>query len=306
MADTENSLTPSPPAESQDVAGGPAATDVAPLSPPAEREGPRFSLSDIRPTTRRRVARGSSFVITAIVLIVIIAVTDWSKLGQNFFSVDVLRRIWPSIVTVALKNTLLYTLVAFVIGTVLAIVLALMKMAKGPQRWFAVGFIELFRGLPALLTIFACVFMLPIAFGVRLPGGSMGGALIGLILVTAAYNAEVIRSGIEAVPKGQREAARSLGMPHLSTMIYVVLPQGLRIVIPPLTNEFIMLLKDTALLFIAGLAASQRELTTFARDGLSTYANSTPLIAAAVCYLIVTIPLTYLVGLLEKKMAVKK
>jgi polar amino acid transport system permease protein len=266
----------------------------------------RPRLIDIRPTVRRRIARISSFGVAAVILILFIVMADWPRISRQFFDGEVLAAIWPNIITVALRNTLVYTLISFIVGTLLAIVLALMKMSKGPPHWFAVAYIELFRGLPALLTIFACAFMVPIAFGFRLPGGSMGAGLFGLILVTSAYNAEVIRSGIEAVPRGQREAARSLGMSHLTTTIFIILPQGIRIVIPPLTNEFVMLLKDSALLFIAGLAASQRELTTFGRDGMTTYANSTPLVASAVCYLIVTIPLTWLVGRLEKGLAVKK
>ncbi|MDR0416295.1 MAG: amino acid ABC transporter permease, partial [Propionibacteriaceae bacterium] len=255
---------------------------------------------------RRRVARGGSFGVAALIVLVVALAADWGRIRQQFLSADVFRAIWPGPLLRALANTLVYTLIAFLVGTVLAIVLALMKQSKGPARWFAVGFIELFRGIPAMLTIFMMAFAVPIAFGVRMPGGSMGAGLVGLVFVTAAYNAEVIRSGLDAVAKGQREAARSLGMTHLSTMIHIILPQGLRIVIPPLTNEFVMLLKDSSLLFIVGLAADERELTTFARDGLTTYANATPLVAAAACYLIVTIPLTYLVSLLEKKMAVKQ
>ncbi|MDR0416800.1 MAG: amino acid ABC transporter permease, partial [Propionibacteriaceae bacterium] len=211
--------------------------------------GGRFSLSDIRPTVRRRIARTSSFGVAAIIVVVLVAVADWPRLSRQFFSPDVLRMIWPKGLLLAMRNTLVYTTVAFVVGTLMAIVLALMKTAKGPARWFAIGFIELFRGLPALLTIFMAAFMVPIAFGVRLPGGTMGAGIVGLILVTAAYNAEVIRSGLEAVSKGQREAARSLGMPQLTTTFNIILPQAVRIVIPPLTNEFVLLLKDTALLF---------------------------------------------------------
>ncbi len=164
----------------------------------------------------------------------------------------------------------------------------------------------IFRGLPALLTIFAFAFMLPMAFQFRWPGGAIWGGVLALIFVTGAYSAEIVRAGIEAVPVGQREAARSLGMSGLTTTFNVILPQAIRIVIPPLTNEFVLLLKDTALLFIAGATVFQRELTTFGRDGLTTYANSTPLVVSGVLYLIITIPLTYLVGLLEKRMAVKR
>ncbi|MDQ7993711.1 MAG: amino acid ABC transporter permease, partial [Propionicimonas sp.] len=214
---------------------------------------------------------------------------------------------FPQVVTIALVNTLAYTLISFVIGTVLAVVLALMKLAGGPLGWIATAFIEFFRGIPALLTIFAFAFIIPIAFGgARLPGGTLGAGLIGLVVVTAAYMAEIIRSGIQAVPNGQREASRSLGMSSMQTMLSVVLPQGLRIVIPPMTNEFVLLLKDTSLLFIAGLQLGQKELTTFGRDALTTYANATPLFVVAGLYLVVTLPLTWLVGRLEKRLDPKR
>ncbi|MDD9206222.1 amino acid ABC transporter permease, partial [Georgenia sp. 10Sc9-8] len=202
------------------------------------------------------------------------------------------------------RNTILFTLISFFGGLVLGIVMALMKLSSVlPYRWFATAYIELFRGVPALLTIFAMAYMLPIALNLRLPGGQVGAGLVGLILVASAYMAEVIRSGIEAVPKGQSEAARSLGMSPTRTMLSVVLPQGFRIIIPPMTNEFVLLLKDTSLLFIAGSTLQTKELTTFARDGLTTNANATPLIMAAMLYLLVTIPLTRLVAVLERKMA---
>jgi len=150
-------------------------------------------------------------------------------------------------------------------------------------------------------------FAVPIALGGRrLPGGTIGAGLFGLVLVTSAYTAEIIRAGIVAVPKGQTEAARSLGMSSLRTTITVVLPQAFRIVIPPLTNEIVLLLKDTSLLYIAGATIESRELTMFGTHGLSYYANSTPLVVVAVFYLIITIPLTYLVARLEKRMAVKQ
>jgi len=264
-------------------------------------------LSSIRPTVRRRIGRWTSYVVAAGVVLFVALAADWPRIGRQFFNPDVLRKLWPDIVYIALRNTLLFTIVSFVFGTLLAILLALMKMSRGPAKWFAVGFIELFRGLPALVTIIAIAFMIPIAFnGAKLPGPTVMSGLLALILVTGAYSAEIIRAGIEAVPKGQREAARSLGMPHLTTTLSIILPQAIRIVIPPITNEFVLLLKDTSLLFVIGTTVQTRELTTFGRNGMTTYASSTPLIFAALLYLVITIPLTYMVGRLEKKMAVKK
>ncbi|MDR1767211.1 MAG: amino acid ABC transporter permease [Propionibacteriaceae bacterium] len=266
-----------------------------------------MALSDIRPTVRRRISRGTSYGVTIVVLALIVAYgsRNWELLSRQFFNGEVFAEVLPNI-WVPILNTLLYTVASFVVGTALAIVLALIKTSKGPTRWFAVVFIEVFRGLPAMWTIFAFAYMLSTAFQFRWPGGAIWGGVLALVFVTGAYSAEIVRAGIEAVPKGQREAARSLGMSQLTTTFHVILPQAVRIVIPPLTNEFVMLLKDTALLFIAGATISQRELTTFGRDGLTTYANATPMIVSGLVYLVITVPLTYLVGLLEKKMAVKK
>ncbi|MGB3374155.1 MAG: amino acid ABC transporter permease [Microbacterium sp.] len=240
-----------------------------------------------------------------IALIVLVAVaTDWAKISKQFFDLEVAAKLFPDIVIVALRNTVLFTLIAFAGGLLLGIVFALMKLSIiAPFRWFATAWIELFRGLPALLTIFAMAFILPIAFGIKPPGGPVGAGLIGLILVASAYMAEVIRAGIQAVPKGQTEASRSLGMSPMKTMIFIILPQGFRIIIPPLTNEFVLLLKDTSLLFIAGTFIWSKELTSFARDANTMYANATPLIMAALLYLIVTIPLTRFTAWLERRMA---
>ena len=122
-----------------------------------------------------------------------------------------------------------------------------------------------------------------------------------LIVVSSAYMAETLRAGIQAVPKGQVEAARSLGMSAGRTTLSVVLPQAFRIVIPPLTNEFVLLIKDTSLLALIGVGFADRELTTFARDEVVNTANSTPLVMAALMYLVITLPLTQLVSALERK-----
>jgi len=260
----------------------------------------------IRPTVRRRMSHAASYVVFLAIVVVMAFTADWKLVSRNFFNFTVAQELWPGIILATL-NTIWYTVACFVIGTVLAVVFALMKMSRGPFKWFAIGFIELFRGMPALLTIMIMAFAVPMAFkGLRIPPEPVGNGLVGLILVTIAYTAELIRAGIQAVPKGQREAAQSLGMGELRTTLSVILPQAIRIVIPPLTNEFVMLLKDTSLLYIAGATMYSKELTLFAKDGLSTYANATPFIVAGVFYLIITIPLTYMVGILEKRMAVKK
>lgn len=258
----------------------------------------------MRKTTRRRLYRGSMYVLFVAIVALVAAAADWDRFANQFLRWDIAVQQFPQIITIALKNTILFTVVSFAGGLLLGIVMALLKLSSiAPYRWFATAYIELFRGLPALLTIFAMAYMIPIAFGIRVPGGQVGAGLIGLILVASAYMAEVIRAGIQAVPKGQTEAARSLGMSPARTMFWVILPQGFRITIPPMTNEFVLLLKDTSLLFIAGSTVFTKELTTFARDGLTTYSNGTTLVMAAMLYLFITIPLTRLVAVLERKLA---
>jgi len=255
----------------------------------------------VKRSTRRRLTQGVLYAVFAAAVLLIILAADWDRIQSNFFDLEIAAATFPEIVTIAAKNTIIYTAIAFVGGLFLGLLLALMKLSPVlPYRWLATGYIELFRGLPALLVIFGFAFAVPIAFQWQPPGGSAGAGLIALIIVSSAYIAETIRAGIEAVPKGQTEAARSLGMNPAWTMITVVLPQAFRIITPPLTNELVILIKDTSLLFIAGMALGERELTTFARDALTSQANATPLVVAALMYLVITLPLTQLVAKLER------
>ncbi len=134
---------------------------------------------------------------------------------------------------------------ALVIGTAGALALALMRMsAAKPLRWFAIGFGWLFRGIPLLILLFFAFFALP-ELGILL--SPFLAAIVGFSLWTAAYQAEVIRSGIIAVPPGQAEASEALGMTKAHYMRRIILPQGLRIMVPPFTGNAITLLKQTSL-----------------------------------------------------------
>jgi polar amino acid transport system permease protein len=258
----------------------------------------------VRRTTKERLRRIALYAVLIAAVVVVVLAADWQRLADQFLQLDIALELLPEIITIAARNTVLFTVIAFSGGLVLGVLLALMKLSTiRPYRWLANIYIELFRGLPALLTIFAMAYVLPIGFGVRVPYGAVGAGLVGLILVAGAYMAETIRAGIQGVPKGQTEAARSLGMSAGRTMLSITLPQAFRIIIPPLTNEFVLLIKDTSLLFIAGSTLQTKELTTFTRDALSTYANGTPLLMAAMLYLIITIPLTWLVARLERRTA---
>jgi polar amino acid transport system permease protein len=172
----------------------------------------------------------------------------------------------------------------------------------GPYRWVAGVYIEIFRGLPALLIFIFVGVAVPLAFpGTEIPGGTYGKVALALGLVSAAYMAETIRAGIQAVPKGQMEAARSLGFSPARAMISIIIPQAFRIILPPLTNELVLLFKDSSLVLFLGVTLEERELSKYGRDLASTTANSTPILVAGLCYLLVTIPLGFVVRRMESK-----
>ncbi len=259
----------------------------------------------MRRTTRQKLIRYSLYGVLVVGALASVIFGDWGTIGRAFFNVEVAADMFPEVVTIAAKNTVIYTLFAFAFGLVLALILALMKLSSiKPYRWIAVTYIELFRGLPALVTIILVAFAIPIAFpGVSIPGGTLGQGGVGLGIVAAAYMAETIRAGIEAVPRGQMEAARSLGMSWAKAMTYIVLPQAFRIIVPPLTNELVLLIKDTSLFFVLGTTPVSKELTKFGRDLMNSKFNGTPLTVVALMYLAITLPLTYLVSRLEKRTA---
>lgn len=253
---------------------------------------------------RQQLVRGVLYLLFVLAVGFLVAIADWETVQSSFFDPQTARGMFPAVVTVAARNTVIYTFLAFSFGLLFGLVLALMKLSPiGPYRWLATVYIEIFRGLPALLTIFLFALGVPIAFQWQPPGGIAGAGVLGLIVVAAAYIAETIRAGIEAVPRGQVEAARSLGMSAAWAMISVVLPQAFRIVIPPLTNELVLLIKDTSLLALVGVTAGTRELTNFARVELFANNNSTPLVVAGLLYVAITIPLTQLIAVLERRNA---
>lgn len=252
---------------------------------------------------RAKMIRGVVYVVTLAALIGVWYSVDWAVFGQALFNWDVAKDLFPLILTQAARNTLIFTAFGFSGGLVLALIIALMRISViKAYRWFASIYIEIFRGLPALLTILLIGQGIPVATGFRLPGTYTNGSF-ALAIVAAAYMAETIRAGIEAVPRGQMEAARSLGMPYGTAMSTIVIPQAFRIIIPPMTNQLVALLKDTSLISVLGVTAATKELTRFGRDHVIITANATPFIVAGLVYLAMTIPMTRAVAVLEKRVA---
>jgi His/Glu/Gln/Arg/opine family amino acid ABC transporter permease subunit len=228
---------------------------------------------------------------------------DLSGLGQAYFRRDIIEVMWPAFARGALRTIQLAAL-AELAGILLGLVLALLVISNTSWvRLPARGYIDFFRGTPLLMQLLVISFGLPF-IGIRLDPFPAG--VIGLTLNSAAYVAEIFRAGIQSVDVGQVQAARSLGMPEPTAMIHVVIPQAVRRVIPPLMNEFIALLKDSSLVAVLGATIAERELLRVARDGAAAFVSATPYVMASIGYLLLTIPLTALVGRLEKRLSKEK
>lgn len=268
-------------------------------------------MSPSTPTRRRLSPRQKARYWRAVQYAILVAtlagaafVADWSTIGHTFFDPAL---IWGTIVHglwLALWNTIVYSAGGFVLGLAAGTLLALMRLSDvAPYRWLATIYIEFFRGLPALV-VFMAFSLLPLAFpGLVMPWAPYGTVWAALGIVGSAYMAETIRAGIQAVPPGQIEAARSLGMTAGQAMRKIALPQAFQIMIPPLTNELIMLIKDSSLVFIVGLSAANFDLTKFGRSAANTHVNITPLVVAGLGYLLITLPLSILVRRMEASAA---
>lgn len=253
---------------------------------------------------RRRTSQIIQIAIFVVAIAVLAFTINWGSFANAFLQFDKAAKLFPGILTTGLVNTLTYTVVSFIFGLALGMILALMKMASfAPYRWIATGYIEFFRGIPALLVLITFGYGIPAAFGgVQFPFVVV--VMLSLGLVSAAYMAETLRAGLQAVPKGQLEAARSLGMPQWQAMVTIIIPQAFKIVLPPLTNELILLTKDTSLVSVLGMTVAQYELTKMGRDGiLSLGGGITPLLVAGLMYMVITVPLSLLARWFEKRSA---
>lgn len=268
-------------------------TSTTTEAPPKKKMSPR---------KRAQRIRWVQYAVLAAVAVAIALAADWEQIQKVFFRSDLIKATFTEGLPNAFKNTLVYTAGAFVIGLILGTVLALMRLSSvGPYRWLSTMWIEFFRGLPAIV-VFIAFGLLPLAFeGLVIPYDPYGTVWVALGLVASAYMAETIRAGIQAIPPGQIEAARSLGMPAGAATRKIVLPQAFRVVTPPLTNEVILLVKDSSLVYVLGLSTAGYELTKYGRDLANTNANLTPLVVAGFCYLAITLPLSILVRRMEAR-----
>ncbi len=185
---------------------------------------------------------------------------------------------------------------AIVLGAAGGLLLALLRLyGPAPVAFITVSYINVFRAIPILVLLIVIYYALPFV-GLRLT--SFTSATLALSLVSAAYSAEILRAGIEGVPKGQSEAARALGLSKIRQMTDVILPQAIKLVIPPLTSNAINVMKDTSLASVVAMP----DLLKQATQAQALAANPTPLISAAVIYVILLLPFVSLVGVAETRL----
>ena len=257
-------------------------------------------LLEVHRVRRREAVVGLVLAVVAASVVLALAARealDLSRLFQLYLNPRTLTGLGPAFAR-GVWNTIQLSALAEVGGVAIGLALALVTISERRLvRLPAVAYVDLFRGTPLLVQLSFIYFGLPF-IGVTLSAFQAG--VVGLALNSGAYVAEIFRAGIQSVDRGQMEAARGLGMPHRAAMRYVIVPQAVRRVMPPLTNEFIALLKDSSLVAVLGATAAGRELYKVARDAYGSTFSATPFVVASLLYLLMTIPLTRVVNRMER------
>jgi polar amino acid transport system permease protein len=258
---------------------------------PSPREVERRALRRRLSRKQALIAAVSSILVLGTLTIILITSPGWEVVKTTFFDIEYGKEVFPTVLKGLWINLQLTFFGGIAIG-IIAMGLALLRTTKSPAltpfRFLATAYVDIFRGAPLILIILLVGFGVP---ALRIQGISSNVILLGTIAVVltySAYVAEVIRSGILSIHPSQRAAARSLGLTSGQTMRFVVLPQALRRVVPPLLNDFVSLLKDTGLVSILGVTDAVRA----AQINASRTFNYTPYVVAAILFLIITIPMT--------------
>ncbi len=258
---------------------------------PSSRELDRRALRRKLNRKQSLIAAVSSVLVLGTLTIILVTSPGWEVVKATFFDIEYGKEVFPTVLKGLWINLQLTFFGGLAIG-VIAMGLALLRTTKSPAltpfRFLATAYVDIFRGAPLILIILLVGFGVP---ALRLQGISSNVIVLGTIAVVltySAYVAEVIRSGILSIHPSQRAAARSLGLTSGQTMRFVVLPQALRRVVPPLLNDFVSLLKDTGLVSILGVTDAVRA----AQINASRTFNYTPYVVAAILFLLITIPMT--------------
>ena len=258
---------------------------------PSSRELERRKIRRSLNRKQAIIAAISSVAVLGTLAVILVTSPGWEVVKATFFDIQYGKEVFPTVLKGLWINLQLTVVGGIAIG-IIAMGLALMRTTKSPAltpfRFLATAYVDIFRGAPLSLIILLVGFGVP---ALRLQGVSSNVIVLGTIAVVltySAYVAEVIRSGILSIHPSQRAAARSLGLTSGQTMRFVVLPQALRRVVPPLLNDFVSLLKDTGLVSILGVTDAVRA----AQINASRTFNYTPYVVAAILFLLITIPMT--------------
>ncbi len=258
---------------------------------PSPREIERKDKRRVISRKQISIAIASSFLVIGTLVLIVFNSPGFEVVKQTFFDIDYGKEVFPTVIKGLIVNLKLTVIGSLLIGTI-ALALALIRTTKSPAltpfRILATAYVDIFRGVPLLLVILLVGFGVP---ALRIKGLTSSVIVLGtvaVVLTYSAYVAEVIRSGIMSIHPSQRAAARSLGLSSSQTMQFVILPQAIKRVIPPLLNDFISLLKDTGLVSILGVTDAIRA----AQINASRTFNYTPYVVAAILFLIITIPAT--------------
>ena len=205
--------------------------------------------------------------------------------------------------------TILISFMALLFGCIVGLVACVCKISnKSVLKWIANVYIEVIRDTPLLVQVMIMAYGFPMILGVKYPtmfgyDDTFTAAVMAMILNSGAYIAEILRSGISSVDKGQMEASRSLGLTYLQSMRYIIVPQAVKNILPALANEFISLVKESAIVAFVGVTDIMFVAISVKN---STYNGFGPYLFAALIYFVITFTLSKLVGLLEKKMTVER
>jgi polar amino acid transport system permease protein len=212
----------------------------------------------------------------------------------NFANLDTLVRVWPLLLRGVVMTVILGVFVV-VGGAGLGLLVAMMH-SFGPRwlKWTLIVWVDFFRAFPPIVLLLFIYYGLP-ALGINLP--AFAAAVVGLSLNSSGYYGEIFRAGIEGIPRGQAEAARSTGLTPLQALFWVVLPQGVKHVIPPLTTNTLEVIKNTSIASVVTL----QELLKSARTAEALVFNPTPLLAAAVIYFVLLWPMVRVISTLNRR-----
>jgi polar amino acid transport system permease protein len=277
-------------------------TSPAPGAPVAYHDPVRQAL--VRRTARRNALVGMASLVafTAVVVFLVTRTTGWPIVQETFFNGQQFAESFPGLLDAFMLNVTIF-LIAEPLILVFSLVIALVRTLRAPiflpLRVIATIYVDVFRGVPTILVIFLLGFGVPALQLQGVPSDPVFWGTAALVLSYSAYVAEVFRAGIGSVHPSQRMAARSLGLTVGQTNRYVVLPQAIRNVVPPLLNDFISLQKDTALVAVLGPIEILRQAQI---DASSTF-NYTPYVAAALIFIALTIPMTRFADWVQARMA---